>query len=330
MNTLELMKAKKEDIFNGDESFFHSLIFENAMTGLIVVDNENRLVTASDHMFNYFELNPISVKGRMFGDVFKCAEILDENFRCGKSLKCKNCKILKAINSILNKEGTLENETLRYQFIINGEKNNKWLNVSGKAVLSGGRRYAVLSLADITKEKHYEEVLQQRLILDLATGTMNKYSLLDSIRDIIDTDEDTDFTVCMTDFDNFKDINDRYGHLMGDEVLETFSNIAKRHLKKKDILGRYGGEEFLFIFKGSSEAEALKIIKDIHKELKDEFSGLLEQAVTFSAGILLVKNIQRKECHCTDIIGRVDKLLYKAKKQGRNRAIMSTGEIVFE
>ena len=131
--------------------------------------------------------------------------------------------------------------------------------------------------------------------------------------------------MCMVDFDNFKALNDQYGHLFGDRVLKAFANIARKHIRKSDTLGRFGGEEFIFIFMNSDEEQSLKILERIHKELEEYFSrdSIL---VTFSAGIFYVS----KDVYApAQLFGEIDKRLYQAKKPGRGRAISNIGETVF-
>jgi diguanylate cyclase (GGDEF)-like protein len=116
---------------------------------------------------------------------------------------------------------------------------------------------------------------------------------------------------------------------VGDKVLVTFSEIARKHIRKKDIIGRYGGEEFVFIFPETNQSQAFRILKRIHNELRLFFTQYMELPVTFSAGIV---HVDHNECdlqNSNDLIGSVDRMLYRAKKRGRNRAVFESGEILF-
>jgi diguanylate cyclase (GGDEF)-like protein len=207
----------------------------------------------------------------------------------------------------------------------------KWFYLSGsKITAASNEHYAVLIFTDITELKHQEKRMREQLILDLATGAMNKYSLVDSLQKLVQSDvPDQCFTICMIDFDNFKEINDLYGHLMGDMVLKVFSNIARRHIRKSDIFGRYGGEEFIFVFRETAHSQSLQIINRIHIELTKYFANKLKTPVTFSAGMIYVKN---KECsfpEYTALLGDVDRFLYQAKVHGRSRVVSNIGEFLF-
>ena len=119
----------------------------------------------------------------------------------------------------------------------------------------------------------------------------------------------------MLDIDNFKQANDEYGHLFGDEVLVKISNSIESSLRKTDMVGRYGGEEFLVLFahtglKGASESVE-RIIKNVEnlKWDKENFK------ITISAGVC-----EKKNEDISMLIKKADDLLYAAKEKGKNRA----------
>lgn len=324
-----LQKHAAELLKSGGESFYYS-IFKYALVGLMIVNEDTSLAYVNDYMFGFFRQKPGDVSGIMFGNVFRCVAVDCSNLCCGHAHKCKNCDIRNGLNTILDENKTIEDITLSHNFVIDGHEETKWFKVSGCPVKFDGKAYAVLSFADITLLKQYEELLKRQLVLDLATGAMNKYSLLSAMQELLQRHgQDANFTACMVDFDGFKDINDTYGHLMGDKVLETFTEITQRRLSPHDILGRYGGEEFILLFMGGEQETALHTVIAIQNELQEYFAGLLGRPVTFSAGIL---SVSEKLCHgsqCTDIIAQVDSLLYRAKKLGKNRAVWEDGVHVF-
>lgn len=123
------------------------------------------------------------------------------------------------------------------------------------------------------------------------------------------------FSIVLFDIDNFKYINDRYGHAVGDSVLSKFSKLIHGCIRKSDYFIRYGGEEFLLAMPGANSASAKKKADNIRKALEELDFG--ELRVTVSAGVACLpknKNIELKE-----LIERADKALYKAKNSGKNR-----------
>ncbi len=126
----------------------------------------------------------------------------------------------------------------------------------------------------------------------------------------------SEFCYVMIDLDNFKSINDQYGHIIGDKVIKTLSVFLKQNLRQTDIIGRYGGEEFGIILPDTTIEKAYAIINT----LREKFSEIMHSSeskvflVTFSAGISsFPEKINRLE-----IIEEADQYLYQAKDAGRN------------
>ncbi|OJU14027.1 MAG: hypothetical protein BGN88_12850 [Clostridiales bacterium 43-6] len=324
------LPLEKDLALDGQHSFYYD-IFQSSSIGQIVVNLNLNIVSANSRMFQYFQINPHDAKGLPFGCVFNCTE-LNHNYReCGKTKNCKSCGILNAVRDILLSDTSIKGSVIQYSFRIEKRHAAKWFYLSGANVAtSSGDHYAALVFTDITELKQQEKRLREKLTLDLATGTMNKHSLVDALQKLVEPGiTSCRFTTCMIDFDNFKKINDQCGHLMGDKVLKVFSDIARKHIRKNDILGRYGGEEFIFVFNGTDHIQSLQILKRIHKELMDRFAQEFNAPVTFSAGVVYVDNAACFLPQCADLLGDVDRMLYQAKNRGRGRAMSSTGETLF-
>ncbi len=156
---------------------------------------------------------------------------------------------------------------------------------------------------------------------DSLTGLLNHTNLVESLAKETQRAARIGNTLCfaMIDLDHFKDVNDTYGHLTGDQVLKSLSRMLQERLRKTDILGRYGGEEFGVILFNTDVDNAAKLLNDI----RDSFGkishrfGDKEFYVTFSCGIATYPEFK-------DVIGiseAADKALYEAKARGRNRVI---------
>ncbi len=140
------------------------------------------------------------------------------------------------------------------------------------------------------------------------------------------TREDQDYALIFFDLDHFKKVNDNYGHDCGDVVLKTFAQILLKLTRKTDIVGRYGGEEFVAAVKYKDENELvhyLKRVKNIVTTNKFKYKDL-KLDITFSAGVDLRSN------HSTyaDTIQQTDILLYNAKDEGRNKIILASGIVI--
>ena len=127
-------------------------------------------------------------------------------------------------------------------------------------------------------------------------------------------------TSCLVliDLDHFKRINDRFGHVVGDEVLSTFGRVTRERIRKTDTFCRYGGEEFLLYLHDTNEDNAATLLKDIKRsmELHTHWQATDEVfSVSFSAGVVEIKG----EKNIEKIIKACDHLLYKAKNAGRGK-----------
>lgn len=124
------------------------------------------------------------------------------------------------------------------------------------------------------------------------------------------------FSFIMIDIDDFKNINDTYGHQKGDEVLSKISSLIKKNIRKMDIAFRYGGEELCVIFPDTNKDDTFQIAEKIRLAIFEEYKDNMK--ITISIGISTNENIYDKQDE-EDIIKKADELLYKAKNSGKNQ-----------
>lgn len=124
-------------------------------------------------------------------------------------------------------------------------------------------------------------------------------------------------SVVMLDIDHFKKVNDNYGHLIGDQVISSLANLLKQQLRKTDIIGRYGGEEFLLILPDCNQQQALALVEQLRKSFATlPFSFDYHSFhCTFSAGISQAVATDQTD----QLIDQADKALYSSKHAGRNQ-----------
>ncbi|MDF2654047.1 MAG: hypothetical protein K0R19_521 [Bacillota bacterium] len=310
------------------ESMFFYKLFQNSAIPQVVVNKDMDLILTNNQMFQSLHMEIRDVSYRSFGEAFHCKILESGRCRCGEKTDCINCDLRNMARQILHNERVSDN-VIQYSFTHGNQSISKWFQLIGSQITWFNEEYAVLSFVDLTGLHRQVDELKALLTLDHATGTMNKASLMAALKDLAETEKNAgSVTVCMIDFDHFKLLNDRYGHLMGDKVLEVFSDISRSHIRKNDLLGRFGGEEFIFIFFETDQRQSLQILKRIHNELEAFFADTVEIPVTFSAGVIHVAP-DDKILQCTDLLMNVDQMLYRAKKHGRGRAMCNMGEIVF-
>jgi len=181
---------------------------------------------------------------------------------------------------------------------------------------------AVVALSSYRKAKLDAEELARKLgelsVTDHLTGLYNRRMLTSCLDEEMRNcyENSTTMTMCLMDIDHFKQINDIHGHLCGDEVLVKLAQFLKESMGENDVLGRYGGEEFLIIFKNQNLIEALKTVESFHNSLQSCEWGSVHK-VTLSCGLSeYVKGISY-----SDFVRAADKRLYEAKENGRNKIV---------
>lgn len=165
-----------------------------------------------------------------------------------------------------------------------------------------------------------EEVLQRLLFLsnhDQMTGLLNRSAFLEQATSRLSGPASAKVAVLMLDIDHFKSINDQYGHAAGDRVIEQFADLLKRSVRKGDMVGRLGGEEFAVLLDKCSNDEAHHVAARINTMFAatpvrlDDGRGV---AATVSVGMTL----SPLPAEISSLLARADEALYAAKQQGRN------------
>lgn len=135
------------------------------------------------------------------------------------------------------------------------------------------------------------------------------------------------FTLVMLDIDYFKQINDTYGHLIGDQVLVGFADYIKRNIRIQDMFGRIGGEEFLLILPETRIEDAVKSINRLEVGTGTLKIPIKEQTLELTVSMGITECLPHDET-IEDLIYRADEGLYKAKAEGRNRVVVVYGDLI--
>jgi two-component system cell cycle response regulator len=178
----------------------------------------------------------------------------------------------------------------------------------------------------LQQAKADREELERLAAFDLVTGLCNRRAVLAKLRELINLANRyrEDFSLILLDIDHFRRVNDRYGYLTGDEVLENIAALIRGNIRDTDIAGRYGGEEFIILSPrtnlSSSWVAAERLRSIIEKaEMKDSAGNVF--AVTVSEGLV---GWERND-DAGSLISRADEALCKAKEKGRNRVQILLG-----
>jgi len=133
---------------------------------------------------------------------------------------------------------------------------------------------------------------------------------------------DNSFVVAMCDLDYFKNVNDTYGHIAGDKILQLFVQIVKKHIRNSDLIIRYGGEEFVIILSASKKEQCIKVLEKIREHFSRSILKFDKQDVqsTVSLGVIEITPSREYKSELLDeYLNLADKMLYLAKANGRNR-----------
>ncbi len=210
----------------------------------------------------------------------------------------------------------------------------------------GGKEYGLVAFSGISKEGRknlislYKDISGSLGLLfrtlnhffdykvaateDALTGLMLKSSILKKLSEMLSLAKrgNITFSVVMMDIDDFKKINDTYGHVTGDKVLKEIGSIIKSSIRETDHAGRYGGEEFLLILSGCDEQKGAEVVERLLDRIrKHDWKSIGVEKVTMSAGIAQY----REGVSAIELVEMADSALYRAKRSGKDRVVRYGG-----
>jgi two-component system cell cycle response regulator len=188
-----------------------------------------------------------------------------------------------------------------------------------KARLRAGKRILELQEELVTAR----EQLRMQATHDSLTGLFNRAAILETLeREVIRSNrEKQPISVIMADLDHFKDINDTYGHLAGDAVLREIAQRMLASFRAYDVVGRYGGEEFLAVIPGAELAMAIELADRLRQKISAQpvhVDGCMIP-ITVSVGVAASGMERNQAAQAAVLLHHADEALYAAKNAGRNR-----------
>lgn len=169
---------------------------------------------------------------------------------------------------------------------------------------------------EIKKREYMEEEFRVLATTDRLTSIFNRYKIDNALNEQIEiaTRYSRPLSLIFFDLDHFKKVNDRYGHKSGDLTLVELSYIVRERLRKSDIFGRWGGEEFLIILPETKLKSAMDIAEKLRQMIENNKFKKID-TLTCSFGVVELQ----KEDDFDRIMMKADRALYQAKSNGRNR-----------
>jgi diguanylate cyclase (GGDEF)-like protein/PAS domain S-box-containing protein len=303
-------RKRNEERLRKSERFLNT-IFDSIRDPFCIFDNEFRVIRANEAYAH--------LKGTTVDDLIgrRCFEALEKSDRV-----CEGCVVNKSFHAAdpCAKEKQIE---LR-------DGTSVWVEIYTYPIMDDDANvtHVIEYTRDVTERKKTEEE-KRRLIerleylsrTDSLTGLMNRRALTDSLLYEVDRAKRYGDVVSLIlgDIDNFKEINDTYGHDTGDRALQTLSGLLKTILRKTDIAGRYGGDEFMLILPATSALGA--------ENLADKLLNVVRNAellyhdgkpirLSLSIGIA---GLKPDDGNIDTLIKRADDAMYASKQGGRNR-----------
>jgi diguanylate cyclase (GGDEF)-like protein len=181
---------------------------------------------------------------------------------------------------------------------------------------------APASLAlDRERAKRRAEAFAQAAVIDPVSGLFNRRYFHERLDDELHRAQrqKTPVALMMIDIDDFKAVNDQFGHLAGDEVIRSVSDILRRSVRRFDLCSRFGGEEFAIVMPGSGPEHSAVVAERIRQRIEEfrlEEPTLSTLRVTVSIGLSVSYELSPRE-----LIERADRALYAAKRAGKNRVV---------
>lgn len=274
-----IIVTNKEEITNVNKKFLD----------FFGVDNFDEFIKSKKNIFDFFQ--------EEFGFITKEQITKQESW-------IKYIKDLHEIDRIVKIKSALEEEKI---FAINVD------------YYENKDDYYVFSLTDITKLKEKSNLLEYQASHDKLTGLFNR-NRFDEIytKEIKRTKRyNNELSIIIFDIDDFKMVNDTYGHQIGDEVLKEIAKITLNGVREQDINVRWGGEEFLILLPQTNLTGALTVASKIKLAIKEHIFTDKSLKITASFGVSQLL----EEDDEVSLISRSDKLLYEAKKTGKDKVI---------
>ena len=296
-------KEYEKQILENEKKYRELLESVNSIVLRWTPDGKITFINSFGEMFFKYE------KGELIGKNIM-ETIVPKKEITGRNLE----KLMK--NIVKNPEKFVYNENEN----ITKDGERVWIYWTNKPIFDENKNLVeILSIGtDITERKSFEKRLEKLATTDLLTGLYNRRKFEESlIREIEEAKRyGKTFSIILLDIDFFKEINDTYGHQVGDYILQTIAKLIKKLLRRTDIVARWGGEEFVIILPNGKMKGAFQLAERIRKTVEST-KFPIEKKCTVSLGVTEYQPNDTPH----SLLKRADLALYAAKQNGRNRTI---------
>jgi diguanylate cyclase (GGDEF)-like protein len=271
-----------------------NMIIKNMPEGVVVTDIEGLVIFNNPAAQQFLEKSDLEVNGHYIGDILKSWQP-------------------EALLAWEERKGETQ--------LVNGKNGTQYirLTISELERNSSESIGYLIILYNNTVQKNFETRLNELAICDPLTGSYNRRYFYEMANAYFNQmlRSSKPLSILMIDIDHFKNINDTYGHIKGDIVLQKVVSVCKSLVRNQDIFSRYGGEEFVLAMPETSLNNALIIAERLRKaieSLKNELGG-----ITVSASIGIAESAAENDLSLDILLNRADEAMYLSKHKGRNQ-----------
>ncbi|MGH4118051.1 diguanylate cyclase [Clostridium sp.] len=287
-------------------------------------DNEYSVVASSDGNYDIADIKLILQRVRETKNSILVSETFNNTKNVELRLMPAGMKSIMCI-PIISRKGVIEElskgESKRVNEPFNLEHIKGYLYMESQRVLNNFNEDSLSKCLDLTSFIGFivgNYLLKISSSIDKLTGTLTRRFLEEELLGQVEKAEAAKgvFSIIMFDLDNFKGVNDRFGHQTGDQVLRDVCRIVMDSIRKMDTCGRYGGEEFIIVLPETDTAEASVIAERVRGNIDNKKILGSKRELTVSMGIATYPNHGKWE---KELIDKADQALYVAKGNGKNR-----------
>ncbi|MCD8141135.1 MAG: diguanylate cyclase [Planctomycetaceae bacterium] len=308
MDISDAMQAEAR-LIDTEERF--RTVFDNAGMGIAVSDTEGRLEQVNPALAIMLGRDQAELRGMWL------SRFAHEDYR--QEMRDSPYRLLRGGRR----------ESMPERLFIRPDGREVWITLTATLSrhISDGARYVIVMAEDVTASRANRVKLQYEATHDVMTGAWNRWVLLERLDQHIHlaVRHRQPMTFCMCDLDNFKLVNNTYGHQAGDGVLSRFVEILSEAVRETDIVGRYGGEEFGIVFPATDKNGALHSLTRAADMLRQEQFSTGDGrrfTVTATFGIAGVSD----GSDLRSVVASADEALYAGKQAGRDRVVLANDE----
>lgn len=293
-------------------------IFHRMDFGMILIDGSDKIVTMNDFVIRHSQLDMDDVRDENLFEVFSSLP------RTWLSIKFKGVRQLQNISKV-----SWEQRPVLFDFSHGGTmlQNCEFIPVKDPGT---GEMYICIIIHDVSEHAKDKMELKELITInksleeisnfDALTGIYNRRYIQQTLQDAIQERSDTGeaLVLLMFDLDHFKSVNDTFGHIVGDRVLQYVADTVSSALHDNIRFGRFGGEEFMLFFNGLSVEQAMTWTEEMRIRLSEGKVETREGDVRITASFGLAEFTSGIKDDL-EFIHNADVALYRSKKEGRNR-----------